>query len=120
MIVNGEDDTEGKSCEPLVRIGSFEPPYSFGGVHPDALEDLNINLKLEKGRFYTGCIRNIQIGGHAPGQPHQIVGVLPCSEKIESGIFFGKGGGFVKVNNERKLFYLLSFHNHCLPFFLVT
>lgn len=97
LLINGEDESNAESIG-STRSTNLLPPYSFGGVNPDALEDVNVNLKLEPAKFYTGCIRNIQIGGHVPEQPSQIVGVLPCSEQIEQGIFFSKGGGYIKVN----------------------
>lgn len=96
LLINGEDESSANSTG-NARLTGLLPPLSFGGVDPKALEDVNVNLKLEPVNFFTGCIRSIQIGGQLPEQPTQIVGVLPCSEQIEEGMFFSKGGGYIKV-----------------------
>lgn len=99
LIINGDDEVTGESVG-NTRTMSVQPPYSFGGVDAQIEEDSNLNLKLEKGKYFSGCIRNIQIGGRPLGEPAQAVGVLPCSDEIEKGVFFGKGGGYVKVKEQ--------------------
>lgn len=47
--------------------------------------------------FFTGCIRNIQVGGRTWEAPVKVVDALPCSEQVENGVFFN--GGFIKVNS---------------------
>lgn len=96
LIVNGDDEVFGESMG-NTRTMSVQAPYSFGGVDPQIEEDSNLNLKIEKGQHFSGCIRNIQVSGRPLGEPSQAVSVLPCSDEIEKGVFFGKGGGFVKV-----------------------
>lgn len=96
LIINADDEAFGESIG-NTRSMNVQAPYSFGGVNPKTLEDLQLNLELEKGKFFSGCIRNIQVGARSLGQPSQVVGVLPCSEQVETGVFFGKSGGYVKV-----------------------
>lgn len=96
LIINGDDEVFGESVG-NTRTMNVQPPYSFGGVDQQIEEDSNLNLKIAKGQYFSGCIRNIQVGGRPLAEPAQAVGVLPCSDEIEKGVFFGKGGGFVKV-----------------------
>lgn len=98
LLINGEDESVGESTG-STRAMAVQGPFYVGGVNPNILQDLNNNLGLEKGDFFTGCIRNIQSTGRDLGEPTQVVGVQPCSEQIESGIFFGKGGGHVKLKS---------------------
>lgn len=98
LLINGEDESVGESAGDT-RAMSIQGPFYVGGVNPNILTDSNNNLGLEKGDFFRGCIRNIQSGGRDLGEPTQVVGVQPCSEQIESGMFFGKGGGHVKLRD---------------------
>lgn len=98
LLINGEDESVGESTG-STRAMAVQGPFYMGGVSPNILQDLNNNLGLEKGDFFTGCVRNIQSSGRDLGEPTQVVGVQPCSEQIESGIFFGKGGGHVKLKS---------------------
>lgn len=98
LIINGDDEVFGESAG-NTRTMSVRPLFSFGGVNPEIEEDSRINMDIEKGKYFSGCIRNIQVGARPLGDPAQAIGVLPCSDEIEKGVFFGKGGGFVKVYN---------------------
>ena len=40
--------------------------------------------------------------GRPLGEPSLATGVLPCSNQVEKGVFFGKGGGYVKVCEFKK------------------
>lgn len=102
LLINGEDDTTGESLG-STRAMAVQGPYYVGGVNPNILQDSNNNLGLDKDDFFRGCIRNIQAGDRDIGEPTQVVGVQPCSEQIESGIFFGKGGGHVKLRDRFKV-----------------
>lgn len=98
LIINGDDEVFGESVG-STRTMSIQPPFSFGGVDPKIEEDTELNLKIGKGKYFSGCIRNIQIASRHLTDPTQAVGVLPCSDEIEKGVFFGKGGGYVKVSD---------------------
>lgn len=104
LLINGEDEQFAESIG-NTRNMAVQPPYSIGGVNPDSLEDMNVNLKMTKGQYFSGCIRNVQIGGKGLGVPEQTFGVIPCSEQIEEGMFFGKGGGYIKVSFLRIIYH---------------
>jgi hypothetical protein len=41
----------------------------------------------------VGCLRNVQLNLKNLGEPLLAVGIIPCSEKVESGVFFSSEGG---------------------------
>lgn len=94
LIINGDDEVFGESAG-NTRTMSVQPPYSFGGVDPQNDEESRLNTHIEKDKYFSGCIRNIQVGARPLGDPGKAIGVLPCSDEIEKGVFFG--GGYVKV-----------------------
>lgn len=96
LLIDGGDEVNGESSG-NTRVMTLQAPYSFGGVNPNLMDDLVINSGIDKSKVYRGCIRNIQVGGQPWGAPQKAVGVYPCSEQVEEGVFFG--GGFVKVNS---------------------
>lgn len=107
LIIDGEDEQLAEA-NGGTRPMAVQAPYSYGGVSPDSMEDVNVNIGMGKGKLFTGCIRDIQMNGRSLGEPSQTVGVLPCSEQIEQGTFFGKGGGYVKVSFLYFEIFLLS------------
>lgn len=96
------------------RAMSLQAPYSFGGVNPNLMDDLRVNTGIEKGKYFAGCIRNIQVGGRPWGEPQKVVGTIPCSDQVEDGVFFS--GGFIKVILTKLLInyfvYLIQFLIH--------
>jgi len=100
LLIDGEDEVQGESIG-STRVMSLQAPYSFGGVSPKITEDLEINSRIDKDKQFRGCIRNIQVGGRAWGSPQSAVGVIPCSEQVESGVFFS--GGFIKLRDRFKV-----------------
>lgn len=94
LLIDGGDEVQGESTG-STRVMSLQAPYSFGGVSPKIMDDLVINSNIDKEKQFRGCIRNIQVGGRAWGNPQTAFGVIPCSEYVESGVFFS--GGFIKV-----------------------
>lgn len=96
LVIDGGDSVEGSSVG-NTRVMSLEPPYTFGGVPDKALDDSSVNTGLDRNNVYRGCIRNIQVQGQPLGVPTREVGVLPCTDQIEDGVFFG--GGYVKVRS---------------------
>ncbi len=51
--------------------------------------------KLENG--FVGCLRNFRLRGRLVGKwsRNNKSGVVPCSDKVESGVFIGPGGGSI-------------------------
>lgn len=102
LIINGEDEEEGESVG-HTRAMSVQAPFSFGGVSNEQLENMNINLKLQNTQQFRGCIRDIMFGNKKLGEPRNTFGTIPCSDKIESGFFFGPAGGYVKLSSRFKV-----------------
>lgn len=102
LIINGEDEEEGESTG-HTRSMSVQAPFSFGGVSKEHLENMNINLNLNNLQQFRGCIRDIMFGNKKLGEPINTFGTIPCSDKIESGLFFGPGGGHVKLSPRFKV-----------------
>lgn len=84
------------------RNMDLRPSYFIGGASNKFLEDIELNLEVGKGFFsknaFFGCIKDIKLNS----QPLRTAApptekVLPCSDNIESGVFFGKSGGYVKL-----------------------
>lgn len=96
LLIDGGDEVHGESIG-NTRVMTLIAPYSFGGVSNSLIDDLAINSGLEKTKVFRGCIRNIQVGGQPLDKPANTVGVLPCSDQVEEGAFFG--GGFLKVRH---------------------
>ena len=72
----------------------LRPSYLIGGS----------NEKSENGNQFFGCIKEVKLGGQlikSSSPPSE--GVLPCSENIETGIFFGKSGGYIKLRDKFKV-----------------
>lgn len=102
LVINGDDEEEGESTG-HTRSMSVQAPFSFGGVNSEQLENMHINLKLKNTQQFRGCIRDIMFGNKRLGEPKTTVGAIPCSDKIESGVFFGPGDGHVKLFNRFKV-----------------
>lgn len=87
------------------------PSYVIGGADNKTLEEIKLNskyTKLDDGFFFKnqffGCIKNIKLDSKqliAASPPSEAV--LPCSDDIETGVFFGKSGGYVKLRDKFKV-----------------
>lgn len=104
----------------LLRVGSEElqdelkekcrnmelrSSYLVGGLSDRSVEDIELNLNVKKGFFsknpFFGCIKDIKLNTevlNTASPPSE--GVLPCSDNIEPGVFFGKSGGYVKLREK--------------------
>lgn len=49
-----------------------------------------------------GCIRNFFMNDKPMENPDKI-NVLPCSEFVEKGVFFNKGGGYIRLREKFKV-----------------
>lgn len=101
LMIDGHDLVDGESIG-NTRVMTLQKPFSIGGVNQNMMEDLVVNTGIDPKKVFRGCIRNIQVGGQPWGVPQNEVGVLPCSEQVEDGVFFG--GGYVKVIEMRDFF----------------
>lgn len=48
---------------------------------------------------FIGCLGNFMMNGEPVGDPKERIGVIPCSQKVEHGLFFypGNGSNFYKA-----------------------
>lgn len=78
--------------------------FFIGGSSENMLKEIQANLKLDdkfltKHQFF-GCIKNVNVNAQALNAASPPEGVLPCSDNIETGVFFGKSGGYVKLRDK--------------------
>jgi laminin alpha 3/5 len=99
----GSEEQQGDLKEKC-RNMELRPSYFVGGSDQKTLEDIEINLDLKsffaKNAFF-GCIKDIRLNSQpliTAKPPSE--GVLPCSDNIERGVFFGKSGGHIKVRDK--------------------
>lgn len=100
LVVDGDDSHAAEASTPI-RVLSVTVPFFFGGVSENVQEDVELNLKTEKGSYFKGCIRSISVAGRPVGEPSHMENVIPCSEQVESGTYFG--GGYVKLRDKLKV-----------------
>ncbi|CRK95483.1 CLUMA_CG008952, isoform A [Clunio marinus] len=78
--------------------------YFIGGANSKMMEDIDSKLIgnsfFNKNQFF-GCMKEVKLNSQLlnPAVPPS-EGVLPCSDKVESGVFFGKSGGYVKLREK--------------------
>lgn len=46
-------------------------------------------------KTFSGCLGNLMINGQLVGEPSEKIGVIPCSKKVEPGLFFFPSSGNV-------------------------
>ncbi|XP_058121122.1 laminin subunit alpha [Anopheles ziemanni] len=106
LVVDSEDESSG-DLNGTPRQMALQPPMFVGGVSGDIHEDVAVNLKMDKNVLeknqFVGCINEIEANGRPVSVPSNITRTIPCSSQIESGTFFGNGGGFVKLYDKFKV-----------------
>lgn len=107
LVVDSEDEVHGESAG-NTRTMQVQAPFFVGGVSGgEHYEDVALNLKIDKNILerdqFVGCIMDIQAFNRPLGTPSNITQTIPCSSQIETGLFFGKGGGFVKLREKFKV-----------------
>lgn len=85
------------------------PTFYIGGIDPSIAESAKTNLK-GLNQSFEGCIRKIQLNGK-PVDTFTRIGVVPCAQNVEPGVFFASGGGFVRASKYgfKLKFYKFSF-----------
>lgn len=48
-------------------------------------------------KTFVGCLRNFKQNGQLFSNPTTTIGVIPCSNKVETGTYFPRGGGYLKA-----------------------
>ncbi|XP_008557031.1 laminin subunit alpha [Microplitis demolitor] len=67
------------------------PPFYLGGILPELSANVQANIGTNK--TFNGCLSNFMMNGQPVGDPDEKVGVIPCSNRVESGVFFYPGNG---------------------------
>lgn len=70
---------------------NVNPPFYVGGVLAELSPNVVANIGLNKS--FTGCLGNFMMNGQPVGEPENKVGVIPCSKRVEPGLFFYPGDG---------------------------
>ncbi|EDV96510.1 laminin subunit alpha [Drosophila grimshawi] len=72
-------------------------PVYVGGITRFLEVELKNQFNFDSNPYYNGCIRDIKVNGlaldEAPTEHH----VVPCSDQVESGVFFHQDKGYVKL-----------------------
>ncbi|XP_053667229.1 laminin subunit alpha [Anopheles marshallii] len=106
LIVDLEDISTGES-KGTTRTMALQAPMFVGGVSGDNYEEVALNLKMDKNVLernqFVGCINKLAVNDNPLAAPSNITRTIPCSNQIETGTFFGSGGGFVKLYEKFKV-----------------
>ncbi|EGI60824.1 PREDICTED: laminin subunit alpha [Acromyrmex echinatior] len=90
LIVDDEEAVTAYSLGHTTAI-NVNPPFFVGGVLPEISNIAYTNIGLNK--TFSGCIGNFMMNGQLVGEPSEKVGVIPCSKRVEPGLFFFPGNG---------------------------
>ena len=71
------------------RVESF-PPVTLKNRN---VTTRNSRLLQEVNKTFSGCIRNFMLNGEHVGEPSVKTNVIPCSKRVEPGMFFYPGNG---------------------------
>ncbi|CAG0878724.1 unnamed protein product [Darwinula stevensoni] len=92
LMIDDQTVAEGESQGNTKSI-NVNPPYFLGGLSQEAQNDSKKNLQgISMG--FAGCLRNFRMKGRSLGEPKSSVEVVPCSEKVEAGVFFYSEPGY--------------------------
>ena len=93
LVLEGEVESFGNT-----KNIEVESQFFLGNIKKDILKEDIVKKNLQKvTNGYVGCLRNLRLRGKAIARWKENFksGVIPCSEKVEDGFFFGPAGGFI-------------------------
>ncbi|XP_011495348.1 PREDICTED: laminin subunit alpha [Ceratosolen solmsi marchali] len=90
LVVDDQPPIYGKSVGTTESI-SVQPPFFVGGVDPTVSGNVLNTIGINK--TFSGCIRNFMLNGQHVKEPSVQYGVIPCSKRVEPGMFFYPGSG---------------------------
>nr|XP_031828013.1 laminin subunit alpha isoform X2 [Nomia melanderi] len=90
LIVDKEPKVVGYSEGPSDTM-NLSPPFYVGGIQQDATGLIYNTIGTNE--TFNGCLGNFMVNEQSVGEPINKVGVIPCSEQIEPGLFFFPGNG---------------------------
>lgn len=94
LKIDGQIVAEGESQGTSKTLNIFGPFY-LGGVPANTSTLVRGNLGLND--TFVGCIRNLKSNNKPVQDAFNSSGVVPCSDKTETGVFFYNSGGYVKA-----------------------
>lgn len=98
LIDNEEQEPSYELEERNVHAINTVFPFYVGGI-PKHIEE-NVYKNIDYGntsKYFNGCLRDLKFLGKTLEQELQPILVVPCSDKVEKGLFFHKPTGFVKL-----------------------
>ncbi|KOC61553.1 Laminin subunit alpha [Habropoda laboriosa] len=90
LIVDENPPVGGFSPGPTETM-SVSPPFYVGGVLQD-MSNKVLNM-IGMNHTFNGCLGNFMVNGQPVSEPINKVGVIPCSNRVEPGLFFFPGNG---------------------------
>ncbi|XP_033329969.2 laminin subunit alpha [Megalopta genalis] len=91
LIIDEEDPVSTGYAQGNMNTMNVIPPFYVGGIQQDTLGKV-FNM-IGTNKTFNGCLGNFMVNGQPVGEPMNKVGVIPCSQKVESGLFFYPGNG---------------------------
>ncbi|XP_014209765.1 laminin subunit alpha isoform X2 [Copidosoma floridanum] len=70
---------------------NVQPPFFVGSVDP--IISNSVIERIDTNKTFSGCIRNFMLNGQHIKEPVKQNGVVPCSKRVEPGMFFYPGNG---------------------------
>ncbi|XP_060535680.1 laminin subunit alpha [Cylas formicarius] len=99
LVIEGGALT-GKILQKTTSLG-LHIPFYLGGLHPDDYNYVQSNLNMTT--QFTGCVRNFNMNTKPMENPKDF-GVIPCSDHVEVGTFFGGGlNTYMKLKDRLKV-----------------
>ncbi|CAH1115894.1 unnamed protein product [Psylliodes chrysocephalus] len=105
LVIDDEDISTGSlGNKPLML--DLHMPFYIGGLNPDHYNSVQMNLNTTAS--FSGCIKDISMNSKAL-EPSAEYGVIPCSDDVEIGTFFGgEAHTFMKLKDKYKVGVMFS------------
>ncbi|CAG9860176.1 unnamed protein product [Phyllotreta striolata] len=105
-LVMDQEDIQYGSLGPGPLMLDLQPPFYVGGLNPELYQSVQQNLNTSAG--FSGCIRSLSMNSR-PLEPSEEYGVIPCSDNLELGTYFGGGShSYVRLKEKYKVGVLFS------------
>ncbi|KRZ28597.1 Laminin-like protein epi-1 [Trichinella pseudospiralis] len=107
---------EGKSPGLTTRI-DLQRPFYIGGLPNEEFRSAKKQHPTlsDVAAVFSGCMRNILLNNVPMGDASNSVGVYPCDNEFERGIFFGEQHGYFVLDNDFMIESKLSFSFEIKP-----
>ena len=103
LYVDGILQSESMAVGPAKNIEVSEV-FHLGGLPEDYLDNPVIRRNLRNVlNGFVGCLKEMLQRGNPIGKWSKNRGVVPCSDKVEPGYFFGPDGGFILASRRYRV-----------------